>query len=406
MLKFLFDQQVYAPGSTVRGKLLVNLNKKLHTEHIKVSVHGNALLKNWSDDPFRSDNSHSETYLDMAFYLWRKDSSVKDDSLCSGSYEFPFEFPLPPDIPSTFKDVKGFVEYTCKAWIPSSGMFGRDYGLVATIPVQRRIILPATSLHDPQYDEREVAGGLFKCSGRIKLSVELPRSGYLLGEYVPLSGHIMNTSTSSVRLCAYLIQHVVYTNPRCLQANRQAHYSRSSAAIGQFARSLRMQNIPWTCMFRIPDNLPPSGATEGCQYFAISYTLKVFMVGSGTAKSASITFDITVGNGLVIPQTESAQLTLNNEAQRYEQTVDFNDTAEDQSIPVDPFYLGGGIGVDPFMATGSYSESTVFLSPQPRRVSVPDTDAGTDTDITMQPPSYHELFPAPTEGSHNLELQN
>ena len=384
----------------MKGKLLVNLVKKIHIEHIKISVVGKALLNNWSDDPFTSANS--ETYLDMAFYLWRKDSSVKDNGLCPGNHEFPFEFPLPPNIPSTFKDMKGWIEYTCKAWMPSSGMFGRDYGLAAIIPVHRRIILPATSLHDPQYTDRDVAGGLFKSSGRIKLSVELPHSGYLLGETIPLSGHIVNTSTSSIHLCAYLIQHIAYTNPRVLQAKRQAHYSRLSATIGQFAHSPTMQNIPWTCnRLHIPENLPPSGATEGCQYFAITYSVKVFMIGSGTAKNASITFDIIVGNDLGIPQYERAQPTLNEEAEWYEQTVDFNDTA----IPVSPFYLGGATGMDPLSATGSYSESMDLLAPKPRRVSGPDTDRP-DTDTTIQPPSYHELFPDPIEGNHDTELQD
>lgn len=389
MFKFLFDQQVYVPGSTVKGKLLVTLDKKIHVEHIKISVVGKALLTNWSDDPFA--NASSETYLDMAFYLWRKDSSDKDDGLCPGNHEFPFEFSLPPSIPSTFKDMKGRIEYTCKAWMPSSGMFGRDYGLAVIIPVCRKIILPTISLHDPQYAEKDVAGGLFKSSGRIKLCIELPRSGYLLGEVVPLSGNIVNTSTSFVRVCAYLIQHIAYTNPRCPQAKRQAHYTKLATTIGQFSHS---QNTPWTNnSICIPENLPPSGATEGCQFFAISYSIKVCMFSSGTAKNASITFDITVGNDLGIPQSEQAQPTLNAEAAWYD---DFNDTAADQSTAVSPFYLGGATGEDPLAATGSFSESTNLLLPKPRTLSV------TDTDPTMQPPSYHDLFPDMTRGNPDM----
>jgi hypothetical protein len=383
MLKFLFDQQVYAPGSAVKGKLLVTLYKKVHVKHIKISIIGRALLTNWSDDPFANFNS-AETYLDIAFYLWRKDDSVKDDGLCPGNHEFPFEFSLPPSIPSTFKDVKGRIEYTCKAWMPSSGVFGRDYGLAVIIPVCRKIILPAVSLHDPQYTDRDVAGGLFKSSGRIKLSVELPRSGYLLGEVVPISGNIMNTSTSFVRLCAYLIQHVAYTNPKCPQAKRQAHYTKLITTIGQFSST---QNTPWTSsMVYIPDYLPPTGATGGCQFFAISYSIKVFMFSSGTAKNASVTFDITVGNHLGIPQTDNAQSTFNTAAEWYEQTVDFNDTSNNQPT-ASPFYLGGATGEDPLVATGSFSESTDLLLPKPTTLSAADTDP------TLPLPSYHDLFP-------------
>ena len=385
MLKFLFDQQVYVPGSTVKAKLLVTLHKKVHVKHVKISVLGRALLTNWSDDPFANASS-AETYLDIAFYLWRKDDAVKDDGLCPGNHEFPFEFSLPPSIPSTFKDMKGRIEYTCKAWMPSSGVFGRDYGLAVIIPVCRKIILPAISLHDPQYADRDVAGGLFKSSGRIKLSVELPRSGYLLGEVVPISGNIVNTSTSFVRLCVYLIQNIAYTNPKCPQAKRQAHYTKLVTTIGQFSSS---QNMPWTSsMVYIPDYLPPSGATEGCQFFAISYSIKVFMLSSGTAKNASPTFDITVGNHLGIPQAENVQPTLNAAAEWYEQTVDFNDTATNQSTASSPFYLGGATGEDPLVTTGNFSESTDLLLPRPTAPSATDTDPA-----TLPLPSYHDLFP-------------
>ena len=329
MLQFLFDQQVYVPGSTVKGKLLVSLHKRICVEHIKISVVGKALLTNWSDDPF-SNPSSTETYLDIAFYLWRKDSSVKEDGLRPGIHEFPFEFSLPPSIPSTFKDMKGKIEYICKAWMPHSGMFGRDYGLTVIIPVCRKVILPASCLRDPQYADRDVAGGLFKLSGRIQLSVKLPRTGYLLGETVPLSGNVVNTSTSIVRLCAYLIQHIAYTNPKCPQAKRKAHYTKLTTTIARFSHS---ENTPWTSkVVCIPENLPPTGATEGCQYFDISYSIKVtlFMISLGlTAKKASITFDIMVGNDLGIPQP---QPTLSATAGWYEQTVDFSDTATNQSI--------------------------------------------------------------------------
>lgn len=376
----------------MKGKLLITLDKKIYVKHIKISIVGKALLNNWSDDPFT--NASSEIYLDMAFYLWRKDSSIKGDGLCPGNHEFPFEFPLPPNIPSTFKDMRGKIEYICKAWMPSSGIFGRDYGLAVVIPVCRKITLPAMSLHDPQYTDRDVVGGLFKFSGRIKLSVELPRSGYLLGEVIPLSGNIENTSTSSVHLRAYLIQHIAYTNPKCPQTRRQAHYTRLYATIGQFSGS---QNTAWDSnKLCIPESLPPSGATEGCQYFAISYSVKVFMISSGTAKNASITFDITVGNDLGIPQSESAQLTLNAGTEWYEQTVDFNDTSADQSTAASPFYLGGATGEDPLAATGSFSESMDLLHPKPRTLSK------TEADPTMRPPSYHELFPDTIRGNPDM----
>ena len=391
MLKFIFDQQIYTPGSTVNGKLIVNLSKKICVEHIEVSAVGKALL-NLSDDPFVSPNT--EKFLDVAFVLWKKNSSVKGDGLSPGNHEFPFEFPLPPNIPSSFTDMKGWIVYTVKAWMPSSTMFGKDYGLTVALPIQRKIVLPITSLHDHQYAEREVAGGLFESSGRIKVTAELPRSGYLLGEAIPLSGHIVNTSTSSARLCAYLIQNIAYTNPNCLLGERKVSYSRQISHIGQFTHSTSVQNVQWICEnLYIPASLLPSGSTEGCSFFVITYSVKVCMIGSGTAKNASITFNINVGNDSETPLFEVLPSTLNEPAERHEETVDLNHT--DNSCSSHPIFYLGGANEDP-LSTDSFSEYVDMPTSPPftqfslaRRVSL------TDNDTLMQPPSYDELFPNP-----------
>ena len=277
--------------------------------------------------------------------------------------------------------------------MPSSKAQDRNYQRGVVICVERRIYLPVTSLHDPQYAETDVAGGLFKSrSGRIKLSVELPRSGYLLGETVPLSGRIENTSTSSVRLHAYLIEHTVYRNPRDSSFKKDIHCTRLAVTIGKFAT--HSQNISWSCnKLHIPENLMSSGATEGCPFASISYYVEVFMKSSGTAKNAIITIDITIGNDWDTPQPERAQLT---EVGWHEPTLDVNSVADDRSM--NPFCIDGAVGVDSLLAAGRCSEPAEpvdLFMPTPRMLPV------TDTDTAVQPPSYHELFPNSAEGSHS-----
>ena len=64
---------------------------------------------------------------------------------------------------------------------------------------------------------------------------------------------------------------------------------------------------------------------------------------------------------------------------------------------VSPFYLGGATGEDPLAATGIFSESMDLLLPKPTTLSV----AAEDPVPTMQPPSYHDLFPG-TIGENNM----
>lgn len=330
------------------------------------------------------------TYFDMELYLWRKDDSIKDDGLCPGIHEFPFEFPLPPNIPSSSQFQFGGVKYTCMAMMPSSND-NRNYQRRVVICVKRRLFLPVTSLHDPQYAEADVAGGLFKSrSGRIKLSVELPRSGYLLGETIPLSGRIDNTSSSSVHLRAYLIEHTAYCNPRDSTFKGDIHCTRSAVTIGKFAA--HSQNVSWSCnKLHIPENLASSGATEGCQFASNSYYVEVFMKSSGTAKNAIITIDITVGNDWDAPQPEGAQLT---EVGSDEPSSDVNNAADEQSM--NPLCIASAVGVDSLLAAGRCSEPTDLLVPTPRMLPVTDIDTA-----VVPPPSYHELFPNSDEGRHS-----
>ena len=98
----------------MKGKLFVTPHKKLHVKHIKVNLFGETSLHYVLANEYQI--RQNITYIDMELYLWRKDNSIKDDGLCPGIHEFPFEFPLPPNIPSSsqFQSFGG-VRYTCTA---------------------------------------------------------------------------------------------------------------------------------------------------------------------------------------------------------------------------------------------------------------------------------------------------
>ena len=267
--------------------------------------------------------------------------------------------------------------------MPLVRVLSKTFKQRVVILVQRRIFLPASSLHDRQYEERDVAGGLFKSkSGRIKLSVVLPHSGYLLGETVTLSGCIENTSTSSVCLHVSLVQQVIYNYPESYDEScvtKVKEYTLLTGTSKKFAAS-PSQGISWSYnKLRIPMHLPPSAATEGCNYFSISYYVKVSMESSGTAKNATVTFDITIGNAyLCALQPERAQPTLNEEfgwiPERGKSAADVHSN----------FSLSSG-------ATGVNSLPAADL-PHHTFEPTPMTLSATDTSTTVQPPSYYELF--------------
>ena len=61
------------------------------------------------------------------------------------------------------------------------------------------------------FESDKIKGGLLHSSGQISFSIDIPRIGFCVGEPIPLSGTITNTSSSKVSLKAYIVQWVKFT---------------------------------------------------------------------------------------------------------------------------------------------------------------------------------------------------
>ena len=285
-MKIVLDKQLYRPGSVVKGRLLLNISSPCSAKCIKLNATGTSKVK--FTHSRLEEYVRSEKYLDVTFYLWKRGESLEDRLPC-GAHEFPFEFRLPANIPSSFEGKYGWTQYTITVWILTSGIMKKGARTSTKICVQRIVHVLYPELQSHRHVERDVAGGLFKFSGRIKFTAELPRTGYLIGEIVPLAGHIMNTSTSNVSLCVYFVQHVQY-----VRGSRSAAMNHPYSIIPNVFSHRGTCQTTWACSgLRIPNTLAPSGSTHPVD---VQYSIKVSMYASGTAKSASIMIPITVGN--------------------------------------------------------------------------------------------------------------
>ena len=204
------------------------------------------------------ENTRFEKHLDITFYLWKRNESLKD-GLPPGAHEFPFEFTLPINIPSSFEGKHGWIRYTITVWILTAGLLKKCTGITTNIYVQRSVHVLCPTLQTHQHVERNVAGGLFTFSGRIKFTVELPRTGYLFGEVVSLAGHFMSTTTSNVFLSIYFIQRAKFNVRGCKSATTNHPLS---IIPNVFSHRGRCQTT-WACNgLHIPNTLAPSGSTH------------------------------------------------------------------------------------------------------------------------------------------------
>ena len=319
-----FKARVHSTGSVVRGKLVVKVFKPLSARnHIKLTVKGWGLVYITKLAPGKAPYKSSKVYLDLSFFLWRNDDNM-DNDLVIGIHEFPFEFQLPENIPSSYSGRYGRIQYTILPEIQSKKgvvTIGRMTELLvqrnidsSAITVARRMAELLAQKHvdsssctldllKPRHFESDkIKGGLFHSSGHISFSVDAPRTYFCVGELIPLSGTVTNTSSSKVSLKAYLVQQVNFTAVGKFlwvveTIEEETRNTLLTVDIEHFSEC-KNETTYWSCDgFYSPVETALTGSTEPCEFIQISHYIRIRMVGSGiTVGSMYIDIPVTIGN--------------------------------------------------------------------------------------------------------------
>ena len=280
-IEIVLDQQEYRPGSTVKGKLILEVKHPCSPKYIRLNARGTGRIR-------MQTHTKSEKYLDLTLYLRQH----QHHGLSSGTHKFPFEFTLPLDSPSSFSGKLGRIQYTIAVCIPPANMLlikGTKTSI--DLPVVRDTPVLQPSLQPHYHNKRNAQGGWFQCSGTIMFTVDLPQTEFLQGEVVPISGQLESTSTSNIRLYVYLIQHVTYMFTEKKSINDTLQTVLVCTHRGK-VRTIWNSNRK----LHIPSKVVPTGSTHPCEFIDVCYSIKVAMLASGTAKSDYVMIPITVGN--------------------------------------------------------------------------------------------------------------
>lgn len=278
----------YPSGSKVIGTVVVESGEDKNYQLIEVSLEGTGKVS-WTTGSGENSHTHTakQSYLTESVTVWSDEGHGR--ILTAGHHEFPFAFSIPNTCPSSYQDkMNAWIRYVVKGRITNKSMLKLDHSVEKQIAVVKEVCLDHTTA-EPVRKEKDTTEGCFCClSGPIVLTAELPRSGFVVGDRIPLSVFFENGSTSSLRIGASLIRKVQYKAGR-------AKTKRSHTEVQEYSNYFDGRSTatwpPETLI--VPDVLTTVKTPEGM--ISISYEVKV-QVSLGVLQTLEVSIPVTIGD--------------------------------------------------------------------------------------------------------------
>ncbi|CAI2330667.1 unnamed protein product [Caenorhabditis sp. 36 PRJEB53466] len=206
VLEVEFDQpqEVFLPGQPISGRVHLKTEEKYKARAVNIQFEGRAYT-DWDDyesvrrvdaegkthfDRRRVNYSATVNYLEHEILLWAcRDGS---NEIAPGAYTWPFSFVLPTTVPPSFEGKYGYVRYSVKAEVDRPWRFDKAKKRCITVSPLLDLNTMAqamTPLHDQASEN--IGFCCFK-KGYLELRVDIPKTGFVPGEVVPMNLHILN----------------------------------------------------------------------------------------------------------------------------------------------------------------------------------------------------------------------
>ncbi len=201
---------VYFPGSVVSGALVIEVDEPKSYNGIQIALVGRAVVS-WSElqGEVPVTLSSNEEYVSLGAVLWSKQQAV-DHKLPAGRHSFQFRFlPFPQRIPPNFMCPEGIgsVRYYVQGRV-STGLLNQDMEVQKEIAFAQALDINVLTPIDL---EREGTVGRLLCtSGPITMTVHLPRTGFCIGESIPVRVTLNNRSSRPITVRAEIVQMIKY----------------------------------------------------------------------------------------------------------------------------------------------------------------------------------------------------
>ncbi|VDI06184.1 Hypothetical predicted protein [Mytilus galloprovincialis] len=288
---------IFYPGQPVHGQVYVDLNADMKMREVRLKFEGYGNV-HWSEQHSSGSgkNRHTRTvhyrarenYFDITVALYGQ-SLGHGEKLPSGQHNFPFQFILPPTLPSSFEHQYGQVRYMLKATIDKPWKFDHHTKLPFTVVS----LLDLNAIPEaPRPMQNQVAKTLccLCCeSGPITGVLRVDKTGYVPGEAIYLQGEIQNLSDTEcsveVRLNLNMLFHATSKTRSVPQEVTKLVLDRSNPGETQSLSGKRIVIPPVAPSF-----------LAGCSIIDIRYHLELHVNPSSVSKRLIVPVDIIIGS--------------------------------------------------------------------------------------------------------------
>lgn len=219
--------------------------------------------------------------------LWNREDAGSS-TMTPGHHSFPFVFVLPYNIPSSFEGRVGWVRYDLLGRIVT-GVVRKEHSVEIDIPVMEIVDINRDPfLNVPANIQVQKRVWSFVCTfANVCMLVNMSRTGFCVGEDIPLNVSLENSSRHEIVVTAILKQKITYTSKRNKKQFDKATVVRvSSHPIGPRTSTI------WPTNLQVPQGEAPS---QNYDPIHIGYRIKVVAsVAWGQVLVAKI--PITIGN--------------------------------------------------------------------------------------------------------------
>ena len=305
----LNNQGVYVVPGEVTGTIVVVAYEPKSYNTITVRLKGYAdvhwtethTVKDGNENRTETRHFHShEDYINEAIVLWSHEQAP-NRVLKPGQYVLPFKFALLSGrLPSSFVGEHGHIRYEVEARI-STGLFHFDKTIFTIIQVVDRVDINVPALMSPvQYEDEKTICCLCCASPPISLTVNVPRTGFCIGEGIPLTASLDNGSSRIISMSATVTQTVTFhAHGRTRSRPKRLNSFQSPPVQAQ-------STFDWTPaqQLAIPSAFP---TITNCGIISLRYNLSIAAMIPGAIDSV-INIPIVLGN--VPPQSYAGQQAL------------------------------------------------------------------------------------------------